>query len=284
MFASECELVEGRGAWVEDPAAYVRGADGNPLFDNNNAPRRTGAIAYVDNNRMGVAGTNPPVAGFGDLGDPVDPSYTYDDGVAILRVTFRPRNYSILSDESRGNANDAAARPFNSELVRWVERAQDYGLEGIPMSKWGANLKFAEGPAGVVSANVQEAGVKQNPITTLHYIWHEVPDPPHDAYLATVGRVNNAPFDGCNGAPLYAEETLICQPWKLDRKCGPSGRVTWVIHYRLQHRPQGWNKFPAANGNFYFATFGGFAGGEKVYKSADFGKLFIPGAPIRYVG
>lgn len=283
LWCSEVELHQTHGAWVPSPTSVVRDAAGNPVVvpvGLGLVPIYTGASHYVDNNRQGVAGVAQAVAGFGPApGRP--PRYDFGDGVAFLRATYRPRKHSVLSDEGHLALNVAAGQPENFELTRWVERQVDYSIEGIPIARWGQNLQYAEGDFR--GRPIPEAGIKQNPTSTLHYTWHEVPDPPYAAYFACVGRVNTRAFDGHGGAPAYPEGTLLCMPWKLERKEGLTGRVVWTITYRFQHRAQGWNKFPAANGNFYLATFGGQAAGEKVYADAEFHSLFMPVAPIRYV-
>ncbi len=280
LFCSEAEVMRGEGAWVESPDVLVLGEDGEELIDPDTRvrPWRAPAIAYVANDQGGDVGHKQLIElpGRVIVEQTTPPSERFSDGRALIRATYRPRDYTILSDEDLD-------RTGRDELRRHVTRQIDYGLEAIPLARLAQNgtvLKFAEGK--YKDNVIPEAGVQQAPIATLHYTWQEVPDPPHAAFTACLGRVNADPFDGFGGAPVYPAETLLCMPWKLDRKCGPTGRVSWQIHYRLSYRPQKWNRFPAADGNFYLATWGGLVTGDRAYKTADFGALFRAPPPLRY--
>jgi hypothetical protein len=120
----------------------------------------------------------------------------------------------------------------------------------------------------------------------LRYTWHDVPDRPLATYSYVLGKVNADPFDGFGGAPTYPAGTLLCQPWETVRKVSATGRVTWDITFNFMLRPQGWNKFLTAYGDFYGATFttnaSGDANGDKVYPTADFNLLFKVPVPVRY--
>lgn len=291
LFAEECDLVEGRGAWVESPFVVPRDAEGVLLLDNSGEPLSAPAIHYVANDRHGYAKFVQKVedteVAIGDDGEPEEvevetentlgPSREFGDGVAVLRVVFRPRDYSVLSDERLEDLG-------GGELRRYVRRYEDAGLEALPMARLAAAglvLKFAEGQ--YASQAVPEAGVQQYPLATLTYEWVDCPDPPRAAYDSCLGKVNSENFDGFRGFPVFPPETLLCLPWKTQEKVTATGRICWSVKYRFCFRPQRWNRFPAGDGRFYKATFGGGADGETVYKKADFNTLFLPRTPVLYI-
>lgn len=283
LFCSEVELYKGEGAWVQSPDAVARDGNGDVIVDPfTGEPIIAPAIHYVDNSEGGFAGERQlldninivPVPGEPDYID-APPSRKYRDGRARLRATFRARDYTILSDPDMAGGN---------ELRRYISRDEDFGLEALPLARLAAagnRLMYSEGP--FAGADIHEAGVKQYPLATLTYTWHNVPDPPRTAYYACLGKVNKNPFDGFGGAPVYPAETLQCLPWKLKRKTGPTGRVQWQIQYRFSFRPQKWNRFPAGDGQHYKATFGGGAAGDTIYQKADFDQLFKAPPPERYI-
>jgi hypothetical protein len=291
LFCDDVETMRGEGAVIQNPlircfdknGAPVGVADvnGNPLVPF--VPLIPPCASYVDNSQGGAAfdaGVGPIVA---------EPNHRFSDGRALLRATFRPRNYSMLTDAA------VALLGAPTELHRYVERDEEAGMEALPLAKLvGADpaliLKFAGPPDPATNpyggSQIPEAGVKQLPLATLNYVWHDVPDPPRSivtGFRACLGKVNSKNFDGFGGAPVYPPETLLCLPWRLQRKCGPTGRIVWRVGYRLAFRPQTWNRFPAGDGNFYLATFGGDVNGDRVYSEADFDQLFGAPQPVSYL-
>jgi len=270
LFASSCDLVQGLGAWIDDPLNTVLDSNGNQVVGPDLQPLVAPALRYVNNNRAGSMSlpTLAPVA----VSNP--PTEEYDDGFVLVRVTYRPRRFAVITDDSI-DAKGAG------ELGRYVERHVDPQLEALPLARVAANnLQFAEGP--VAGQVIPEAGTVLLPGAQLVYTWHEVPDLPVSTYALAKGRVNSDGFDGFDGAPLYPAETLLCLPWKTERLEGVTGRVTWRIQYRFAFRPQRWNRFPAANGSYYLATFGGAIDGARVYGSFPFRSLFQAPAPRSY--
>jgi hypothetical protein len=119
------------------------------------------------------------------------------------------------------------------------------------------------------------------------------PDVPIDAIKECGGKVNRAVFDpavtladgtliGSESEGYPAGTLLMMTPGQRDRVPRTMrGKVGWELTYRFLYRPQGWNFFPARDGNFYFATFA--ASGKAFYDSADFGNLFTqPFPPVNY--
>lgn len=266
LFCSECEVQKGEGAWVQSPFSVVLNANEDVVNDPlTGDPMLAHAIHYVDNSEGGFAGE---VGEVDDVEITAPPSQRFRDGKAVLRATFTPRDYTVLSDA-------ALLAAGGNELRRYVSREEDFGIEALSLARAAATgrvLKFTEGP--YEGNSIPEAGVKQMPFSTLSYTWHNVPDPPRTAYYGCVGRINAEPFDGLGGAPTYRAETLLCLPWKLKRRVGPTGRVQWTIQFRFSFRPQMWNRFPAGDGQFYKASWGGDEADDVVYEPADFNSLF----------
>ena len=57
----------------------------------------------------------------------------------------------------------------------------------------------------------------------------------------------------------------------------------WKIQFNFSYRATTWDKFPAKDGNFYKATFGGGDAGETLYKSASFKNLFDVDFPSQFI-
>jgi hypothetical protein len=284
LFASSCELIENDGAWVEDPENFN-------LYPHNNNPvinpitgktDRISAIRYVSNDQGGTVGqkSNP------------GPEDVFSEGMAKYRVTFTPRLYEVRSDDDLASLSPGTAQ---TELNRFVTRKEQFAIEAVPLAKIAAGqgdfttlppLQFITTTwkaKNGISATIPEAGVRQLPTAQLTYIWHDVPDLPRTGFAQCVGRVNKADFDGVGGAPIYPAGTLLCQPWTTERSVNVCGRPTHQITYRFLFRPQGWNFFLAADGNFYEASFGGLVGAKQVYDSADFSLLFQVPPPVTYL-
>lgn len=255
LYCDHVELVEGMGVWVQDPGLNVRVLQGGGGAQFQRLP----GMVYAEAQGLGTPGAQ------------------YSDGIAKLRATFRQRSYIVQSDaDAQGNGV--------GELGRYVERQAHYAIQGIPLSKValsGQQLKFTEAP--FAGQAIPEPGILVNPTASFHYIWHDVPFYPSDALGACQGGVNAADFDGTAGWPSFGAETLLCQAPEISWKRNICGNVAFTIKWVLDFRPQGWNAFPASDGGFYTATFGGGApapdGSNLVYKLVDFGKLFqVPAA------
>lgn len=170
LFCEEVELVEGRGAWVESPFVFPRGADGVPSLNGPDGPATIEAIHYVDNSQAGTYGVKDVGGILQDDDPPTPPSGAFRDGKAVIRATFRPRDYSVLTDsqlEGRGG----------NELRRYVRRTEEMAMEALPLARLanaGLVLKFSGGP--FAGNPIPEAGVQQYPLKNLTYEWVDVPD------------------------------------------------------------------------------------------------------------
>ncbi len=265
LFASDWHLIQTHGVAVEDPYAVATYADGHTIEDADGKQIPTKAMAVADNSKAGnifqdidkdaeqpplddgslnTSGLDKPT-GDDETDDARRDSATktFGDGMARVRITFRYRDYAVLSDT-------ACETLGKGELGRYVRRTEEFALEGLALARIGATqLKFAEAP--VTGTIVPEAGVVQLATATLTYEWIDVPDRPLMAYARCVGKTNAEPFDGLHGAPLYPAETLFCLPWRTRRTVSTRGRVTWQIQYRLAFRPQKWNRFPYMAGSAF---------------------------------
>jgi hypothetical protein len=277
LYCSHVELVEGQGAWVQDPGLVLQDINNNLLNQQGIAfqPGQGQLLQLVPLPGM-VYAEQFPEAGQGALPELV--GQAFQDGMAKVRATFRERPYSVANDQQTFVQNQG-------EIFRYVERDIQYAIQGLPLNNVansGNQLKFFGGP---FNGNlVPEAGVMILPAATYHYTWHEVPFYPTVAIQNCMGRVNEFTFDGVQGWPALAPQTLLCQSPEIKKYrtcCGQwAFRVKWVLDYK----PQGWNNFPAGDGNFYPATFGGgapdlVAGTNLVFKVADFGQLFQVAGP-----
>lgn len=298
LFCTDCDMVETKGAWIDDPDNVLSDANGQPILDGDGKLQPIPATAYVDNGEGGTFGRelvqlDVPLLGPLDLGGGA-PSQRFRDGFAYYRCTFTHRPYEVRTDTELASPDVGGG-----EINRYVQREEKFQIEALPLARLtafgNAPLKFvptgtvdaltgAAVPAGVGGVQVPEAGIQQIPSAALTYTWHEVPDLPRSNYAACAGKINASPFDGYGGAPTYPAETLLCMPWQTFRMANVLGRVVHRIVYSLYFRPGGWNRYYVAlGGGPYKATFGGAVGGPTVYQTADFSLLFKVPPPVRYV-
>lgn len=278
LFASEWELLQGMGAWADDAANNVVDS-GEPVRNPDGSLLLAGGITYFE---------NPP-----------DDHGEVEEGMAKIRVTYRPRPYAVLDDAqmiARGKG----------ELGRYLIRDQQFNIEALPLAglanSGGVKLKYCAPPSGVsadghddpggsppnglLGVPVGQPGIQLLPSSLLTYTWVDVPDLPWVAHGQCVGKINANPFDGVGAAPLYPPRTLLCQPWTTKRTISPTGRVSWQITFRFVFHPQGWNYYPTSQGKFLYATFTDKVNGDPnapvVYKSAPFETMFQIPPPKRY--
>ena len=237
LFADSVEQVDAQAVAVQSEFSYAQDAAAEPLKVNG-MPWLIPMPAYIDNQ--------------GDQ---------HKDGTVRYAVTYRPRTFALRPDDDVWDVT-------GGELRRYVTRAKTYQVEALRLGNF--PIKFSEGP--FVGTAVPEAGIKLVGTQTLVYTWHQVPFIPHEAIRVCGGRVNAGPFDGFDGAPTYAKETLLfLAPHVRERKRNIIGGVEWDIEFRFLYRPTGWNKFPAGDGNYYRAAFAkpGLGGGITGVTNAD---------------
>lgn len=271
LYASDCRMVGGKGAWGLNPNVF--------LTDHG-----------VPAGQPYQLSTQPLQAAPGAPGGPVLPQVPvpmiayYDggtgkDGLAIYEVIYTARPYEIRTD------GEMLALQ-KGELERYVEFAIQPAMQTLTIPQTGnAGVYFQTGPfAGTqVPANF---GFIYLPTEELSYTWYEVPDYPRTAIKNCVGKVNAASFDGAQGRDSYDAGTLLCQPpFSVLRYRHTTGRIYWRIGYRLLHRPSGWNFLPDATGTFQKVAYQSAPGGPvtgPLYQSVDFGQLFQAPAPVTY--
>jgi hypothetical protein len=200
--------------------------------------------------------------------------------LARYQVLYTPRMYEVRTDREM---NEALSLVGNStELNRYVERDRTYSIKSFQILPSQA-LKFVEGD--FIGQLVPAPGSRLFPITEFTYTWHHVPDVPEDAIDACQGRLNLEPFDGVFGWRLFAPGTLLMMSPHITRTPrNVRGRINHKIVFKFLFTPQGWNRFPDANGNMALATFGGVLNDSTklVYKLADFTTLFTQPLPRDY--
>jgi hypothetical protein len=287
LYCTTCELVDGDGAWLPDKTAVATDANGAVLINPATGdPFLNEMIAFANNlgsqTVFDPGGVNP------------DTLTRFGDGVARCRVTYHALPYEVRDD------NDPRVQQLG-ELARYVEREWEPAIQALPIAGQLAQTvifndtsnpvvpfpagKDANGrPQTVQKAlngtAVPEAGVLLMPTRSCIWRWYHVPDVNWTAVASCEGKVNDAPFDGVPGFPTYPAGTLLCQSPTIRRTPRtPAGRVSFIIAYRLDFRPQGWNRVPWIDFNFYTFT---FYDGSPVYKGADFTQLFAPPPPAQY--
>jgi hypothetical protein len=285
LYCDHVELVEGQGAWLQDCGTALRNINGdfideqgNLLFPNGNAPPLPAGFvipqAAVPLPAMVYAEQEPGALGGNELG------YVFADGQAKLRATFRQRPYIVQNDTQM-------LATGKGEISRYVERESRYAIQGLPLQNVAkadpANqLLFI--PGGPYAGKlIPEAGVILLPTASFQYVWNEVPFYPLAAIAACQGRVNSQDFDGLRGWPLLPAGTALCQAPEIKVRRNICGQMSFTVTWILDYREMGWNQFPAGDGNFYTATWGGGPpaddGSNLVFKPTDFGQLFeVPNA------
>lgn len=262
LYASEVRLLNGLGAWVEDlvPALDAAGVPRiGPATDGFilNEPFLLSTLAYAEKR--------------GSL---------FYDGAAHVEVTYRSLNYDIRTDD------DPRVVSFG-EIGRWVERRYNPSIQAIQIpANAKLDLKFvATAPGTIAGTMIPGNPVLLLPTLAVDYIWHDVPDVNHEVFRACAGKINDVAFDGVPGWLEFPIGTLLMNPARFERYRSTAGRYSHRIMMQMVYREVGWNHFPAADGKFYKATYGGTAAGELLYKyptGSSFAKLFTPPAPVTY--
>ena len=255
LYCSELNLVEGRGAWVQNPdvalpmIAYVDsgdGSDGSAVFEAVYTPRPYRVL--TDDELAALSG------GKGEL----------------------ERNV----ERSMRRALQAVALP-KGQVKFGVPTVLSGSGETVPATVSGVAVSGQTIP--------DNAAFILMPTAELRWVWWDVPDLNWPAVEACEGKVNSAPFDGALGClrvkadgtpdpwPAY---TLLCQPVEFERYRNCRGRFTHKLTVSALYRRQTWLRLPAGvDKNFYAVT---YANGDALFEQADFAQLFTPGAPLVY--
>jgi len=243
------------------------------------------------------------------------------DGLSCkLQVVYRALDYEVRPDTDLQAL--PAGGPW--ELLRNVTRLKNMSLKSLPLPGWVFKfIEGPFGPPN--AKTVPQSSVNlMVPYWELTYTWHDVPDIPIKAIANCQGKINAGPFDqpvilsnvfittpytvgeltkangftsppvvqGTNDFGGYPPATLLCFPPVITEYRGTTGRRTHDIAFKFGYNPavgptgsQGWNNFPASDGNYYAASATPQGGGaaQNLYQSADFNQLFTqPNPPINY--
>lgn len=238
-------------------------------------------------NRIAGEGISKPT----DSGE--NTKYTADDGgtgllptiqelTCHMIVEYRSPLYDIVEDTDCIGASPSplAGYPDEGTLLRFVERYLEpaYRADRIPKGLF----KTVEATPRVVAEPLN----KIHAAATLVYVHKQRPDVPYLAMLNTTGRVNSVAFDGGR----FPAGTLYCQPPKMRQYMSALGqrlydfRFAFSLAYNVDASgvAQGWNgpyvqRNDAANKlDYTLLTTTGLSGGQKLYPTADFTKLFQP--------
>lgn len=288
LYADRVELVGGIG--IED-------SDDNGLFFGRRdhiTPEEGDADvdAWLEGEYDPEEVDGPPLVGFGDY--PPDastpPSKRY--GFARYRVTYTPREYELVDDDT---LLESVGDEAGVELARFVKRDLESGIENLIVPAVSGGLKFVDGSPNGTPINQNPAITV--PLQTVKYIWHQVPAVNHAIIENYLGKVNIYAFDGIPGGDsyLFASEELLFLSCRTTRKTDITGFPTWRIEYTFGRRPKsGWNKFIGKNLRFVYVNTevtNGVETGHRVYRATfdhvdgsevdvDFKNLFIPGNPL----
>jgi hypothetical protein len=300
QYCQEERIIGGKGAWVNDPNVFpiVNNSGASGLYSlstggGGGASLSTGGgllsvgsipqvMAFVNNDQSGNT------AFLDSLGNVQLPTGLFDDGMAVIRATFRSVDYQVLNDRDAANSGYTPV-----ELCRFVRRHWKPSVEAIPL----ANIASAGGlifvgtpearpPMGIIGQRIFEAGVRMLPVAQVEWAWLDVPDPPLTMIDALIGKINSVQFDAVGsdlGYGSYQPYTLLFgQPDYHEKPRDVCGQKLWDIKCRAMYRPQGWNSFLASDGNFYLCRFSkapspsvsGEPDSNLVYKFGDFNSIF----------
>jgi hypothetical protein len=263
-----CKLRKGIGAAILDPQCTVLDNNGNPL----NAP----IFDPVSGNPIQNPLTGQPYA----PGSPCNLPFVFFaenrggvffDGQAEVELTYATLTYEIRPDA------DAYANPLG-ELSRYVERTEMYAVQAQSVP---SQIQFIfndpAAPSNIQGKQIPGTPFLIIPTKQLSYRWIDVPVVPEDAINTCIGTVNAKPFDG-GAYTTYPPGTLLMQAPVKRRMQTALGAIVWEITYRFDYRQKTWNKFLAADRNYYTAL----ANGQTLFPSADWTGLFQVPAPVNY--
>jgi hypothetical protein len=267
-----CRLRRGIGAAVLDPQCFVLDNNGNlivgPIFDPITGTPITNSLTNAAY-KTGVPCDLPFVFFAENRGG------TFFDGQAEVELTYATLPYEIRTDAA------TYANPLG-ELSRYVERTEMYAVQAQSVP---SQIPFIFNDPAAPS-DIQNKIVPGNPFLIiptkqLMYRWIDVPVVPESAINTCVGTVNAKPFDG-GAYTIYPPGTLLMQAPVKKRMQTAVGAIVWEITYRFDYRKDTWNKFLAADRNYYTALANG--NGKTLFPSADWSGLFQVPAPVNYYG
>lgn len=265
LYCDDCRLEQCKGVILPDPGALMVNAQGKPIDYQGNIVPAGGVdqglwpgVIYAEKTTVGT----------------VD----FQDGNAHFRVRFRSRPYPLRND-------DDAEKHALGERSRFVQVQREYGVQGLALGKLALadrnrQLMFAQGPFSNPPSVIPEPGTLLMPTSILRVTWHDVPFEPSPGIDACVGKVNSNPFTIAPAWGVFQPGTLLCEaPTVRGPIRNGCGAVSYRAEFRLAVRQNGWNAFPAPDGNFYLGTFGGNPNGPTVFGKADFAQLFAAQPP-----
>lgn len=292
LYASKCELIEGAGKAVRGRFFTKREVDGTPPAPDVGFHAQFGGVPPK---LLPEARRDEPdeknslrdkITYVGDEENRPANEPKVGEGKAVMRVVYTPRTYRIFDDDEvrlmmEQQGIHTSLWRYSHEMVRWVTRTRTFSYQMLPLAALQASAKnkltFTEGP--YVGAVVPEPGVITVPVVTFLYEW--ITPGICNAAMNVQGKVNQQIFDGFDGAPLFPRRTLLCQTPTVERlPPGPRGHAMYRITYRFDYKANTWWSFPAKDGQFYTATFGGEDPNlpltRSIYAEATFGFLFYP--------
>ena len=206
------------------------------------------------------------------------------DGTATMRCVYRPKAYRIETD---ANATGLVFKygnglAFSREMTRLLERRISYAVTALPLARVQAQavtkLKFWNPGGAFDGDDIPEPGVQLIPTAEMQYVWW-TPGYSPTIFSNLSGKINDQPFDGYDGWPLFSAKTLLFQaPIVEEQERTIRGHRFFKITMRASYRQQTWWNFPAPDGSQLPATWGhtdpALAGSTSVYTPGDFSKVF----------
>lgn len=203
--------------------------------------------------------------------------------LAKLYLSYETVLYDIKEDaESLG----LGGFPDDGQTFRYVATLFQPAGKFTTIPRGQLRKVDAAAPARVLITHEHAKFIPEGELTMN---WVDVPTIPIQAILNTAGKVNSAAFNG------FPAETLLCLPPRIRPTTSPAptptgGVRTWDILYQFKWLPSV-DKGGAARGHNWLLRYDagaidyvevssdGTPAGDRIYRTADFRKLFRPDQP-----
>ena len=217
--------------------------------------RRSGGRRYSPISTMFCSGGS--FEGIGRISVGSDGNIDYAGGAIVtLKFTTRP-DYD--NENGEGDPEDPQNIAFMSESVSISAQVMTVSKSNgaaapAPAWKWEAGDDIAlDDPVQLVQIN----GTAQWNLTRKF-----VPNIPRAKILASLGKVNNAPYAG------LATGTLLYMGCEANRTISTDGTRSWDLGHKFEYREEPWNKFFRASTGTWVNVVAK-VGGAKIYKTFD---------------
>ena len=254
LYATEVRLLNGIGAWVNDPSIVPLDADGAPILNAGavGAAAAVGAFPQQGSSNLlppgGTITSVPVIAANGGaipyIAYAEKRGADFFDGGARFEVVFCALDLEIRDDA------DMLAYGFG-EIGRWVQRRYLPSIQAIQVPIGNVpDYIFTDGP--YQGLPIAGSPTYLMPTIQCEWVWYDVPDLNHDAFRACAGCVNPDLFDGVPGyGGALKPGTLLMNPPRYERYRQSTLRYAHKVTFSGVYRETGWNSFLAQDGNFW---------------------------------